>query len=48
MMASRKQYTRYNPVAKHAHKFNKTNKMDPKKLKEKRGHVKHKGKELEY
>ena len=44
---TKKQQRRWNPVAKHAHKFNRSVPMAPKKAKEKRGHVKHKGSELD-
>lgn len=44
---TKKQEKRWNPVAKHAHKFNKGCTMLSKRDKVKRGHVKHKGQELE-
>jgi hypothetical protein len=37
-----RKYTRTNPVAKHAHKFNKCSAMVPKKVKAKSGYIKHK------
>lgn len=46
---TKKQERRWsNPVAKHAHKFNKSLRMDTKAAKIKRGHVKHKGTEVSY
>jgi len=32
----------YNPVAKHAYKFNKSKRLTPEKLKQKQGYRKHK------
>lgn len=40
---TKKQQRRFNPVAKHAHKFNRSVTMETKRDKVRRGHVKHKG-----
>lgn len=49
MMTSKRgrSYTRVNPVAKYAHRFNKSKGITPKKVKDKLGYIKHKNSMLE-